>query len=411
MPVENKEGNWYKPAPQGKTDAWLNDLFNKDAFVANILNNPNEYNAQVIYTKIDRDATNKPTFTNYTLNADPNFYFYPASMVKMPIAFLALHKINELKAKGINVDKYYTMLTKSATAAQTEVYNDPTSVNGSPSVAQYIKKIFLVSDNDASNRLYEFLGQEYINSTLQRMGYKNMEILHRLSTSMPIDEHRITNPIEFRDSNGKVVYEQAVQKNTKKYSKRNDLRGVGYMSEGKKVDKAFDFSAKNRFSLNDMHSILQAVLFPNEVEEKRRFNFTEEDRNFLMTYMSMLPKESKYPSYEPVEHFDAYVKFNLFGSEKTPIPNKFRIFNKVGFAYGYITDASYIVDFENNIEFILSSTIYVNKDGIFNDDKYETDAIALPFMKKIGEAIYNYEKSRKRNPTDLSGFKLDYNLQ
>ncbi len=57
-----------------------------------------------------------------------------------------------------------------------------------------------------------------------------------------------------------------------------------------------------------------------------------------------------------------------------------RIFNKVGDAYGFLTDIAYIVDFENNIQFALSATILANADGIFNDDKYDYETIGLPFM-------------------------------
>ena len=47
---------------------------------------------------------------------------------------------------------------------------------GRPTIAHYIKKILLVSDNDAFNRLYEFLGQQYINTTLHQMGYTEVQI-------------------------------------------------------------------------------------------------------------------------------------------------------------------------------------------------------------------------------------------
>lgn len=397
-----------KPAPVGKTDAFLIDLLQKDNFIANIIQSPKEYNAQIIYTKIDRDNNNQPKFSTYSINADPSFYFYPASMVKMPIAFLALQKINELREKGILIDKDMTMITSTSTPFQTAVLNDPTTIDGRPTIANYIKKVFLVSDNDASNRLYEFLGQEYINSNLPKMGYKSVEILHRLSLPMSIQENRITNPIKFLDQNGKLVYEQPAQVNTKKYSKRKDYRGVGYISAGKIVEKPFDFSEKNRISLNDMNDMLMVVIFPQNAPNKSIFKLTDSDRQFLLQFMSQLPSETVYPAYDPKEHWDSYVKFNLYGSEKKPMSKSIRVFNKVGFAYGYITDVSYIVDFENDIEFVLSTTIYVNKDGIFNDDKYETDDIALPFMKKVGEIIYNYEKTRTKNKPDLSGFKLVY---
>ncbi|GIT57284.1 MAG: hypothetical protein Ct9H300mP18_07130 [Candidatus Neomarinimicrobiota bacterium] len=44
------------------------------------------------------------------------------------------------------------------------VYNDTSSETGNASIAHYIKKIFVVSDDNAFNRIYEFLGQDYFNN-------------------------------------------------------------------------------------------------------------------------------------------------------------------------------------------------------------------------------------------------------
>ena len=40
--------------------------------------------------------------------------------------------------------------------------------------------------------------------------------------------------------------------------------------------------------------------------------------------------------------------------------------------------------------------MYVNKDEILNDDKYDYDTIGLPFMKRLGEIIYQEIKSNNR---------------
>ena len=45
------------------------------------------------------------------------------------------------------------MLTDSANACQHKVNIDTTSINGYPSVAQYIKRMALVSDNFAYSRI------------------------------------------------------------------------------------------------------------------------------------------------------------------------------------------------------------------------------------------------------------------
>jgi hypothetical protein len=125
--------------------------------------------------------------------------------------------------------------------------------------------------------------------------------------------------------------------------------------------------------------------------------------------MSEYPSESKKPTYDTVEYFNSYTKFFLFKSDKQKPPSHIRIFNKPGWSYGYLTDAAYIVDFDTQTEFMLSAVIYVNRDGILNDDKYEYDEIGYPFFKELGEIIYTYDKSRKKSVLPaLDKFKILY---
>jgi hypothetical protein len=391
-----------------KTDALLEGLLNQHpGYFADILKNKDAWKIQVIYTQIDRKANNAPLFKTYYYNYDPRSYFYPASTVKMPIAVLALQRLNELKIPDLN--KNTTLITGSAYSGQTPVYNDPTSSDGRPTVAHYIKKIFLVSDNDAYNRLYEMLGQQYINEQLHKKGYGSAEILHRLSVPLTSDENRHTNPVTFLGSDGKPVYEQPMQVNQQNYSQRSDFMGTGYYKGSELINEPLNFSAKNRINLNDLTSILKSLLFPSAIPASQRFNLTEEDYQFLRKYLSQLPGESLYPAYDAENYWPAYVKFLLYGSEKGPLPAGIRIFNKVGDAYGGLSDVAYIVDFDKKIEFMLSARIYCNSDGILNDDKYDYDSIGFPFMKHLGQVIYEHELKRpRRHKPNLSEFKLVY---
>jgi len=384
----------------------LEELMSKNTAVfGDILKNRDSLRIQVIYTKIDRDQKNRPHLTDFYFNVKKDLYFYPASTIKMPVAFLALEKLNQLK-----INRNATLITEKFYPGQTAVYNDPTTPDGRPTLEHYIKKIFLVSDNDANNRLYEFLGQQYINEQLERKGYKEAQILHRLDVSMPEDQHRNTNPISFRDTAGRILYEQPNISSTYKYIERNDFVGKAYMKGDVKIEEPLNFSRKNRFYLTDLHQILRSVIFPETVPAVQRFNFSDDDYRFLYKYMSQLPSETTYPDYDLVEHYDAYVKFLMFGTQKkTAIPKHIRIFNKVGWAYGFLTDVAYIVDFEKNIEFMLSATIYCNADGVLNDDHYDFDTVGLPFLEKLGQQVYDYElKRHRKNIPDLSKFKVKY---
>jgi hypothetical protein len=394
---------------QEKTDKFLQQLLIEKAspLLQKVLNHPDSFQCQVIYTRIDRDKNNKPSFHHYYLNVDAGKYYNPASTVKLPVALVALEKLNEMKQTG--VDKFTTMLTDSSYSSQTRVLTDTSARNGLPSVAQYIKKIFLVSDNDAYNRLYEFDGQQYLNEKLWQKGYNNTRIVRRFVT-MSEEENRHTNAIWFM-KNGKPVYEQAPAYNTISfdYSKQELVGKAHYNRYDSLIQSPMDFTRHNKFSLEDLRQMLQAVIFPNSVPAKQRFNLTEEDRKFLLQYMSELPSESRYPNYDTTEFFDSYTKFFLYKSGKLKPPPHIRIFNKPGWSYGYLTDAAYIVDLKNNVEFILAANIYVNRDGILNDDKYEYKETGYPFFKEVGEIIYQYELTRKRkHKPDLEEFRIQY---
>ncbi len=390
--------------PAVSKENMLEQLMAGNPAFADVLKNRDSLRVQIVYTKIDRDSRNQPRFTDYYFNVKNNLYFYPASSVKMPIAFLAMEKMNELK-----IPLNTTFITEKSYTGQTMVYNDPTSPDGRPTVEHYIKKLFLVSDNDANNRLYELLGQQYLNDQLYTKGYKEAQILHRLGVSMPDDQQRNTNPFSFRDTSSKIIYEQQNKNSSYNYIPRTDFVGNAYMSGDKKIETPMNFSSKNRFYLTDLHQVLRSVIFPEAVPRQQRFNFTPADYSFVYQYMSQLPSETTYPEYELKEHYDSYVKFFMFGTKKEPMPKHIRIFNKVGWAYGFLTDVAYIIDFEKNIEFMLSATIYCNADGVLNDDKYDFDTVGMPFLEKIGQAVYDYEAKRNRKQIpDLSKFKVRY---
>jgi hypothetical protein len=392
-----------------KNDKFLEQLMRQyPMYFGKILDYPDSFKVQIIYTQIDRDSNNNPSFSDYYYGVDSTKYFYPASTVKLPVALLSLQKINELRLPGLN--KGSTLITETGFSGQTAVYNDPTAVDGRPSVANYVKKIFLVSDNDAFNRLYEFLGQEYINRQLQKMGYEDIQILHRLSISLTEEENRHTNPLSFYDPSGRLLYQQPMQISQEKFAERHDSAGNQYYNAGGQlIDKPMNFSGKNRISLPDLHQILRSVLFPNSVPISQRFNLTDADYRFVYQYLSQYPPETTFPPYDSANYWDAFGKLLFWGSEKATLPKNIRIFNKEGDAYGFLTDVMYFADFDQHIEFMLSATLYCNSDGVINDDKYDYATVGLPFMKQLGKVIYDYELKRIRlYRPNLNGFRMKY---
>ncbi|SHM04727.1 serine hydrolase [Mucilaginibacter sp. OK098] len=375
-----------------------------------ILNHPTHNEVQILYTQIDRDKNNVPHFTSYSYQLNANHYFYPASTVKLPTAIFALEKLHELNISGLT--RRSVMKTDSSFEGETKMTEDTSSINGLPSIENYIKKILLVSDNYAYNRLYEFVGREEINNKLKKYGLNNTRIIGRLAIYDAGENAKHTNAIDFY-SDDKLIYRQSAQYDAKNYPMHLDnmIQGKGYLDKNDKlVMKPFDFSEKNVYTIADMQSVLKRLLFPDSFPKEQQFNLKPEEYKFIYHYMSMFPGESKKPTYNQPDYYPAYCKFLFYGGDSTASINPdIRIFNKVGDSYGYDIDNAYIVDFKHNVEFILTAVVQSNEDGIYNDNKYEYATVCLPFMKNLGQVIHQYELNRpKKHIPDLSKFKFSY---
>jgi len=362
-----------------------------------IVENPEEFRVQLIYTQIDRNNEQSPIFTSHNFNVDPEKYFYPASTVKFPAAVLALDKINRYESLGVTKDSKLTI--GSDRDWMESVDNDNSSATGNASIGHYIKKIFLVSDNDAFNRVYEFLGHDYFNERMWAIGYPETRFRHRLSIRLTTEENKYTNSFDFFSGKGNRLFSQPSNYsgiNLSLNSKENFV-GDSYLLDGKKINAQMDFSQKNFFNLMDQHRFLQQVMFPELFKKEDKLLLTHNDYNFLYEWMSKLPKDSKYPSYPDYKNFpDGFCKFFMFGDRNDYMPSNIRIYNKVGMAYGFLIDNAYIIDTDSGVEFFLSAVIYVNSNDVLNDDDYEYEELGLPFLSALGKKIYEYEISRER---------------
>ncbi len=366
-----------------------------------VLANAQKHRVQILYTQIDRDKQNRPNFRSFSYRLDPREYYYPASTTKLPTALLALEKMNRLKLKN----KYLPMRIDSTRPDQTPVTGDSSSADGNASVAQYVKKIFLVSDNDAHNRLLEFVTPDTLNKALYAKGFTNIKINRRLGIGATMTQDSYMNPLRIYAEDGKtVLYSQAASSPTMQYKfdVRDLKQGKGVIKRGALVNEPIDFTESNYVSLETLQRILQTVLFPEIMPRTAQFNLTPEDYDLVYSSMAKFPRESRFPRYaDTTQYYDRYVKFAMNGNSREPMPSHIRVFNKVGDAYGYVIENAYVVDFKKNIEFFVSAVIYANEDEIFNDEKYEYDTVSFPFLGNLGDMLYKYEAERKRTITPV----------
>ena len=369
-------------------------LKNPNPKIQNVLENKNEHEIQILLSEIKRNHSGEVLFKESTYQLDEDLYFYPASTAKLPIAILALQKLNSLKAKGIPISGDTPFYIRNMDG-ETIVDRDSTQKKGIVTVNHLIKKIFLVSDNDAYNYLFDFLGTDYINRELIKKGLNKTQINHKFLIGA---DNQNTWEYTFFGDNKKIIYYQPSIKAEFELPPENlkgVLKGIGYVKLENIIYEPMNFEKKNRISIRNLEGIMKRIIFPEAFQKQERFDLTTEDYNFLKYWMSRTTLESNYPDYNSENYWDSYVKFFIYGDKKDVMNPEIRIYNKVGDAYGTITDVAYIKDKKNEIEFFLTATILVNENKIFNDDIYESDQIGIPFLAALGRAVLEEIKKDK----------------
>lgn len=351
-------------------------LKDRSPAIKNVYQNKEKHNLQILYTKIVRDSSGAASFMEYDYKVDDNVYFYPASTMKLPIIALTLQKINELRNSGVNINVENKILLANGDKIIVET-----------TFKDLIAKVFLVSDNSASNILINFLGYNYFNQEMKRKGLKNIILNHKFNP-----DPYVTTDWKIYTLDRDIISKNETQDIIEHNNLENLSQGNSQILNDEKVDSSFDFKTKNRATLRDLDGVVKRIIYPELYEEKNRINLRDQDYDFLRYWMSRFTFEDVGVEYQKDStYYDSYNKFFVYGDSVNAIDRKIRIYNKVGEAYGTLTDISYIKDYQNDIEFFLSATIYVNQNNIVNDNLYEYDDLGIPFLAELARQIYKLE--------------------
>lgn len=377
--------------------SFLDSLMKRDlGHYSQVRSGPSRYRLQIAYTRIDRDEKNAPKFTREYYRAGRE-YTYPASTVKLPLSVLALVKLRQLRIGG--VDRTTTLVSDSAFGCRAAVRSDTSSATGLPSLENYIKRMLLVSDNSAYARVYDFVGFNDAQRLLAEAGFGQVRLLNRLESTCVTDSLPATAPVYLLGAGGDTLYRQAAYRATARlaHPAPGSAAGRWHRVGSRWVAGPKDFSTHNFLTLRDLHLFMEKLVFNNTLPAAERFDLDEGDRLFLLKQLGSYPRESRHPAYHPKLYYDSYKKYFMYGAAQPSISqDSIRVFNIVGRAYGFLIDCAYIVDFKNNLEFLLTCGIYVNRNGRIGSGKYEYESLGLPFMRDLSLALYRYERQRKR---------------
>ena len=358
----------------------IESALKSDPYFKEIVKDKEDYEIQVMLTKVNHDNT-KIDFQNYQYQHDENQYFYPASTIKLPIVVLTLKKINELRSKGSDI----TLKSKIILNTK-DNYSNFKLQDSITSFQNIIADIFLVSDNSASNILIDFIGYNYFNDEMQNAGFDKTYLNHKFNP-----DPYVNSTWQISDLDNNII--SSINDNQKiiiANDKTNGLnKGERRYFNGEILDESLNFSKKNRFSITDMHNLIKYIFYPEIFDKANAFNLNVEDYDFIRYWMSRFTYEDIGDKFIGDENFfETYNKFFIHGDEQSVSNEQIRVYNKIGQAYGTSIDNGLIKNYQNNVEFILTSTIYTNKNKVINDNLYEYDDIAVPFLAKLSRAIY-----------------------
>jgi hypothetical protein len=341
---------------------------------------------QLRWVRIHRDADGARRFVTHDHGLSPRRWFPAASVTKLPMALLMAEVV---RAAGGGAD---SVLRLDAAPISGEWGDEPLA----DTFARGIDRTFAVSENLPFNRWYELLGGDTIHRRLAELGYPHVRLIARLGSS-DIEANRRSGGGALLSADGRELrrFSSGIAK-PRQFPYGRVLVGEGWQNDdGTRLPGPHDFSHANFLPLADSLRMLQAFLSPDSVPAAQRWKIDGALRARLLRAMALRPRESASPVYPEAEYPDGYARWFFVGDGTARYPDGLSVFGKSGMAYGSISEVAYVVDRDSGVECMLAASILANADGIFNDDRYEYDTVAIPFMAAWARAVLDVERGRR----------------
>jgi len=381
-----------------------------------LIENPEKYRFKIVFTEIKR-TKDKVNLETVGFRMEEKEYLYPASIVKLPTILIGLEEYNKIHKMRSRVT-YETLIKFNKekgcmpTAFSVKIGNKLEYYT----LDLFTKQMLGISDNDAYNRMYDFVGQQQLNRRLKELNFQNGKIIRKFVLNCSLDQNRISDSYVFLGRRNEWLYNRRGITNPDTILTDSTYKiGKAYEGLDKKiVPRPFDFSRQNNLELVDLHKTLNGIVFPKS-EFAHTFDITEDQRKYVLQNLGKYPAEFAL-DFNPKDFPATYKKYLFFGKDTNmnytnDSLSRFRSFNVVGLSFGCAIDAAYIVDLDAGKEFVLTVGIYTNEDEVINDAKYDYETLAYPLMKDIGRLIMNQLPDNKENVMYLRGFIEDIGLK
>ena len=315
-------------------------------------------------------------------------YLYPASAIKIVPAIAVLSHWSEGGAGTPPLDA--PLLFSDRRADDAFGHTLRVGGHGSQSLADHLEAMLVESSNDAFNALYELAGPVAQNEPFHRGGFPSVRVIHRLSGyNLPKELALYLPSIAWMRGGARVVWmpERTIASlPTSSVRLPGEEIGLGYLeaNSGLRVNGPMSFAMKNGVTLADLQRLLVALFHELPETDTARLPALSAEATSLMLSLMRGPLSDK--DGVSAESREARFKPMLpgllgFGLERAKIDYT----NKAGRAYGFHLDNARI-RIGDRIAYVTVGML-ANSDGVFNDDRYDYDALSFPALRAVGAMV------------------------
>lgn len=350
--------------------------------IKEVFSNSESYRLKIIFSQITSDKEGHKQISSWRYRDTVSEYAYPASMVKIPMAYSFMQFLNENRQFNNNLSDI--LIDSSSYIKERSLHDD-------------LLFMLSASDNNAFNRLYNLIGCKYINKNLQKKGYNNTYVVHRFEQGNE-KYHQTALPVKVFSRTCDSVYSHPIDsaKTILEHGLKDSLVGIGYYMSDTVISTPKSFRFHNYVDIRDVHDMMVSLFYP-QFNDHKPYNTTTAQRDTIVKFLQHSPLNPNSVEYADTSIFHPnFLRLILYGRDKNVNYPGVEFCNKSAMAYGFMADCCHLRDTVNNVEFFLTIYIYLNRDEILNDNKYEFDTVGLPFMRKFGELIYKKMKEKKQ---------------
>ena len=345
----------------------------KESVVDQVLANPAKYHLQINFTAVEEDQ-DKIKLNDYSLYKD-KYYYHPASLIKFPLALISLEMLTQFQEQyGVDLQTPIQNKTCSCDFGTDNYVNHLKQ----PNLDHLYKEMLIMSNNEAYNFFYDFVGPTYFNKRMKELNIPNILLRNRFYPGCAGIASKTHGGIYFMKDSINSSYSINCQTDTLQDNTQNI-----YMNDPTAL-------THNVVSLSSLHQLMIQLFYPSFYKQDQTLKISEANLNYFKTTISSYPNSlldyAAYPN-----HYHKYlIPSHLINNKDSAI----KVYSKNGNAGGYISDVMFFTDEKSKVKYFLSVSMYNATTKYYYRRRAHYTSPGLDFFRQLSKILYNYEKEK-----------------